>query len=538
MNAVPQNTLAKRDSSAPVLITLHPVLAILGVLFGALTSIFTGALLSNGLADIQGAIGASSDDMSWVATCYNGAQMFIGPLTVMLGGLFGPRRILLWASCIFMLSEFLSPFVAGNIGALMVAQVVAGLAAGTYYPLTITVIVRNLPLKYLYFGIAVYALDILASLQTGTALEAFYMTHLSWQWIFWNALLIAPLLMIFITFGVPQQPMPKRDSRMNMWGFLFASVSLTLMYCALDQGERLDWFNSGTIVAFVVTGFILLIASLVRHRRLPHPMLNLSFLLTKDFLLLGAVLVCFRFLVLGPTVLIPRFLAVLHGYRPEQTGPILAWIAIPVFISAIGAGALLYKADSRLICAIGFILVGLTSLASSNLDPGWTGETFLLTQLFYGIGLSFALTGLVTSIFRKAFSLGALQHPLDILTISCWFQMCRLFGAEAGKAFMLHFLKVQGDLHYTILGQHINGNWLTDEQVKQLASFSFSAGSGIDDARTRAVIELSGALKQQIGLLSISDGFVLISLCTASCLVLLGFLSYSPPLLPTTKKNA
>jgi DHA2 family multidrug resistance protein len=535
MNALQETTLAKRESSQPVLITLHPVLAIFGVLCGALTSVLTGQLLSVGLADVQGAIGAGSDEMSWVSTCFNTATMFIGPLTVMFGALFGPRRILLWASAIFMLAEFMSPLVAHNVGALMVAQTVAGLAAGTYYPLTLTVLMRNFPLKYLPFGIATYALDILATLHTGTALESWYMSHLSWQWIFWNALLIAPLLIAFVTFGIPAQPMPKRDSRLNMWGFLYTSVSFSLLYCALDQGERLDWFHSGTIVALFATGILLAIAGLVRHGRQPHPMLNMAFLRTRDFIILGAVLVCFRFLILGPTLLLPRFLALVHEYRPEQIGPILAWIALPVFASAIAAGAALYRVDSRLLCAIGFATVGLTCLASSHLDPGWTGETFVVTQLIDGIGLSLALVGLVATILGKAVSLGALQNPINILTISCWFQTCRLFGAEAGKSFLLHFLKVQGDLHSTILGQHINGNWVTDEQVKQYAALSFSAGSGIGDATSQAVIELSKSLKQQVGLLSISDGFVLISICAATCLLFIGFLSYSPPLVPRGK---
>jgi len=535
MNGIQETTLAKREPPHPVVITLHPVLAIFGVLFGALASVLTGQLLSVGLADVQGAIGASSDDMSWVATSFNVATMFIGPLTVFLGALFGPRRILLWASCVFMLAEFLSPLVAHSVGALMVAQFVAGLAAGTYYPLTLTVLMRNLPPKFLPFGITAYALDILATLHTGTALESWYVTHLSWQWIFWNALLITPLLMAFTTFGIPAQPLPKRDARLNLWGFLFFSVSLSLLYCAFDQGERLDWFDSGTIVALFVTGVILLVAGIVRHLKQPHPMLNMAFLRTGDFLILGAVLVCFRFLILGPTLLVPRFLATLHGYRPEQTGPVLAWIAIPVFLSALAAGALLYKTDSRLICASGFTLVGLTGFSSSYLDPGWTGETFAATQLLDGIGLSLALTGLVATILGKAVSLGALQNPVNILTISCWFQTCRLFGAQIGKAFMLHFLKVQGDLHYLILGQNINGNWLTEEKVRELAAFSYSAGSGIDDAKSRALIELSGSLKQQVGLLSISDGFVLISLCAATCLLFIGFLSYSPPLVPRTK---
>src|SRR6202042_788703 len=113
---------------------------------------------------------------------------------------------------------------------------------------------------------------------------------------------------------------------------------------------------------------------------------------------------------------------------------------------------------------------------------GWTGETFVFTQLLNAIGLAFALTGLVATIFHNALALGALQNPVNLLTLACWFQTCRLFGAELGKALMLRFLKVQGTFHYTILAQHVNGDWLTQERLRLLMSDLFSAGSGMDDA--------------------------------------------------------
>src|SRR5262249_36984920 len=148
---------------------------------GALTSIFTGRLLSIGIADVQGAIGASSDDMSWVITLFNAGGMFMGPLTVFLGGIFGARRVLLSVSVLFMISEFLSPFVAHNIGALLFWQFVAGVCAGAYYPLTMTTIIKHLPMKFLYLGVAAYSLDILASTHITTAVEAWYISHLSWH---------------------------------------------------------------------------------------------------------------------------------------------------------------------------------------------------------------------------------------------------------------------------------------------------------------------------------------------------------------------
>jgi DHA2 family multidrug resistance protein len=516
-------------------ITTHPWAAVLGVLIGALTAVFTGRLLTVGLADVQGAIGASSDSMSWVSTAYNAALMFMGPLTVFLGGLFGPRRVLLWASVFFMISEFLSPFAAHNIGALIGLQFIAGLSSGTYYPLTITVIVRNLPLKYLQFGIAAYALDILGSTHIATALEAWYMNHFSWQWIFWNALFTTPLLMVCIYFGVPRQPLPARSPRLNLWGFLYLSSALTLLYSGLDQGERLDWLNSPLFAAFLGTGVFMLLVSVVRRVRQPNPMLNLHFLLTRNFLLLGAVLLSFRFLLLAPTLLVPNYLELLHGYRPDQTGSVLAWIAIPELLAAPLAGFLLYKIDSRLICALGFLLVGLTCVASSKIDPGWTGETFVVMQVVNAIGLAFAMTGMVASILRNALALGALKNPDNILTISCWFHICRLFGFQIGKSVMLHFLKIQGTLHYTILAQHVDGGWLTEERMSALATNLFAAGSGVDDAKTRAITELGSSLKQQIGLLAISDGLVLVALCAGCCLLVLSFLRYAPPMVQPQK---
>ena len=521
----------------PNQLTTHPLLAILGVLLGALISVFTGRLLSIGLPDLQGAVGASSDAISWVSTSYNAANMFVGPLVVFLGGLLGPRRILLWASAVFMLAEFLSPFIAHNVGALIILQFIAGIAAGTYYPLTMTVIVRNLPLKYVHWGVAAYALDILASTHIATALEAWYINCLSWQWIFWNALIVTPLMMACLYWGIPRQPLPQRSAKTNLWGFLLASAGLTLVYCGLDQGERLDWTHSGTICAFFVVGCFLTAAALIRHLTKPSPLLNLGFLTTRNLLLLGAVLVLFRFLLLAPTLLLPQFLAILHGYRPDQTGGVLGWIAIVELAAAPIAGLLLYRVDSRLLCATGFALAGWTCFLNYSLDPSWTGETFVASQVLNAVGIAFALAGLITSILRNALALGALQSPANMLTLSCWFQTCRLFGGEFGKTVLQEFLKVQAMLHFSVLSQHLDGDWRTEERLKLFASNLFSAGSSADDARNRALLELGSVLKQQIVVLSVSDGFVLIALSTVVCLILLSFVTYAPPMVSRVKET-
>jgi len=237
-------------------------------------------------------------------------------------------------------------------------------------------------------------------------------------------------------------------------------------------------------------------------------------------------------------LLLPEFLAVFHSYRPDQTGQVLGWISLIELIAAPIAGLMLYKIDSRLLCAIGFAISGFTCFLSSRIDPGWTGETFVASQIMNAIGVAFALTGLVTTILRNALAAGALQKPANTLSLSCWFQTCRLFGAEIGKTVLVRFLTIDATFRYTVLSQHIDGGWLTAERLKIVALNLLPGSSGVSDALVKALETIGTSLKQQIALLSLIDGFRLIAFSAAICMFLLAFLKYAPPLVPTTKKAA
>src|SRR3984893_7416103 len=81
-------------AALPGELSKSPLLGILGVIMGAGIVTLTGRMISLGLADLKGHVGISFDDGAWISSAYNVALMFIGPFTVYLGGLLGPRRIL------------------------------------------------------------------------------------------------------------------------------------------------------------------------------------------------------------------------------------------------------------------------------------------------------------------------------------------------------------------------------------------------------------------------------------------------------------
>src|ERR1700726_3000308 len=80
-----------------------PLVGILGVVLGAGIVTLTGRMLTLGTSDLKGSLGIAFDDGAWIGSAYNVALMFIGPFTVYLGGLLGPRRILFFAATTFTL---------------------------------------------------------------------------------------------------------------------------------------------------------------------------------------------------------------------------------------------------------------------------------------------------------------------------------------------------------------------------------------------------------------------------------------------------
>jgi MFS transporter, DHA2 family, multidrug resistance protein len=510
--------------------TTHPLLGVAGVLLGAMIATCTGRLMNVGLADIRGALHLGIDEASWINTSFNASMMFIGPFSVYLGGLLGPRRVLLACAWIFTAVSLLVPF-CHSLSLVIALLIVGGLSAGTFYPLTLSFVLRSLPIRYVLLGIAMYATDIIFTTDMAQAWESFFMDHLSWRWIFWNGTVLTPLMIVLIHYGIPSQPLPKPQPGhpAPSWrGFLYASLGAALLYIALDQGQRLDWYHSSLIIGLTASGVLLVLAALIRHFLLPNPLVHYQFLIRRNTLLLGLVLICFRFVMLATVVSIPSFLGSVHGFLPLQEAPVLTWVALPQFVLGIAAMSLMRTVSPRLILTAGFGLVGVACLLDAQVTSVWAGPNFGVAQAVMAIGLALAFNSMVGSIVLEVLDTGALTRPADVLTFAGFFQTVRLFGGEVGGVFMGHFIAVREEFHSNILGLNVGpGNGITDSRLLGLQHAFASHSTGIT-ALGRAAEVLSLQIRQQAFTLAISDSFLLVALCCVVCLVMVAFMSRVP----------
>ncbi len=514
---------------APADLSKSPLFGILGVIIGAGTVTLTGRMITLGLADLKGHLGIGFDAGAWIGTTYNMALMFIGPFTVYLGGLMGPRRILFFAATAFTGICTLVPFIH-NYSLLLVAIVLAGLTSGTFYPLTLTFALRNIPLRYLPFTIALYATFVDGAVNIAPTLYGWYRDHLSWHWMFWNSALITPVMMACIYFGIPASPAPKRSSETPSFaGFLYASAGFAMLLGAFEQGERLDWWRSGVFTALFAGGTFLLLCALVRRLRSPNPLVDMPYLRQWNTVLLGIGLFLFRFCLVTTIILVPQSLAI-HGFEANQIGPAVIWSAIPLLLIAfVAALILLADFDPRLLLASGFAFMALACYLNADITSAWTASNYYRTELLMGVGQAFAFIGLVSTIILQGIFSGGLSKPQWILTFSAFFHTVRLFGGNLGAVAMGHFIAQREKLHSNLLGLHVGrGNWITDGSLRNLTAKLFSHSSGLAAATGRAVAVVSGRLRLEAYTLSIIDGFYLVAWACAIALLLVALLRKSP----------
>jgi MFS transporter, DHA2 family, multidrug resistance protein len=520
---------ANTQDTHPV-VTTHPLVGVVGVLLGALIATCTGRLMSVGLADIRGALHLGVDEASWINTSFNASMMFIGPFSVYLGGLLGPRRVLLACAWIFTAVSLLIPF-CHSLEVVIALLIIAGLSAGTFYPLTLSFVLRSLPMRFVLLGIAMYATDIIFTTDMAQAWESFFIEHFSWHWIFWNGTLLTPIMIALVHFGIPWQPLPKPQPGHpgpNWRGFLYASLGAALLYIALDQGQRLDWFHSSLIIGLVAAGSLLILAAIVRHFLLPNPLINYRFLMRRNTLLLAPILISFRFIMLAAVVSIPSFLGSVRGFLPLQEASVLTWVALPQFVLGIAAMALMRRIDPRLILTAGFSLVGIACFLDARVTSVWAGPNFGFSQAVMAVGLALAFNSMVGSIVLEILDTGALTRPADVLTFAGFFQVARLFGGEMGSTFMGHFIAIHEQFHSNMLGLNVQlGHSLTDYRLLGF-QHAFAPHSTGMTATGRATEVLGLQVREQAFTLAISDSFLLLATCCVACLVVVAFMSTVP----------
>src|ERR1700674_532795 len=370
----------------------QPLFAVGAVLLGSFLANFDSRLTSVGLPDLRGAFSLGFDEGAWLSTAAIGSQIFIAPAVAWLATAFGLRRILGIPSLAYALVSLLIPF-ARDYNLLIALSIIHGLLLGMFVPATLMIIFRNLPIRWWLPAIAIYSIRVGFALDTGTAMVGFYVDHWGWQWLYWQDVVLAPLMGLMVYLGTPHEPVNQELMRDADWGgMLLLGTSVSMIYAGLDQGNRLDWLGSGTVAGLLIGGGLLFAAFLVNEMMVRRPWAHVNVLFSRNVGLALLVILLYTLASLSNSSLVPNFLANVAQLRPEQSGallvsygalPMLAWVPLSI--------VLLRHVDPRFVLIIGLSAFATANLLGTQLTHDWALRDFVVIALLQSIRQHFSL---------------------------------------------------------------------------------------------------------------------------------------------------
>lgn len=496
-------------------VAAQPLFAVAAVLLGSFLANFDSRLTTVGLPDLRGVFGLSFDEGAWLSTAGIGSQIFIAPAVAWLATVFGLRRVLGIPSLVYAIVSLILPFVR-DYPTLIALSVVHGLLLGTFVPATLMIVFRNLPIRWWLPAIALYSIRVGFALDSSTSLVGFYVDHLGWQWLYWQSVVIAPLMGLMVYLGTPNEPVNRALLREADWGgMLLLGAGVGMIYAALDQGNRLDWLGSGTVMALLVGGGVLFVAFLLNESLVRQPWAHVNVLFSRNIGLSLVAILLYTLTSLSNSSLVPNFLGNVVLLRPEQSGLLLlTYGALPMFVLVPVSIWLLRHFDARAVTVVGFSCFAAANLWGTQLTHDWAREDFVGIVLLQAVGQSTTLLPLIIIALSNS-------DPSRATSFAAYIQIMRLGGAEIGVALMGTWLRVREQIHSFYLGQNLEvGDVNVVRALKHLADHFAAHGAG--SAQARAVGTLASFVQREANVLAYIDGFWL---CFWLAMAALGFIA-------------
>jgi DHA2 family multidrug resistance protein len=500
----------------------RPLFAVGAVLLGGYLANFDSRLTTVGLPDLRGAFSLSFDEGAWLSTASIGAQIFIAPLVAWLATAFGLRRVLGVPSLIFALISLIIPFVH-DYTTLVSLGIVHGMLMGTFVPATLMIIFRNLPMRWWLPAIALYSIRVGFAIDTGSSLVGFYVEHWGWPWLYWQGAAIAPLMALMVYLGTPREPVNRELLKDADWGgMLLLGASVSMIYAGLDQGNRLDWLGSGTIVALLLSGGLLFVIFVVNELCVRAPWAHVNVLFNRNIGLALVAILLYTLTGLANSSLVPNFLGQVTQLRPEQSG-VLLWTygALPMFVLVPLSIFMLRHFDARTVMVVGFSAFAAANLWGTQLSHDWARGDFVGIVMSLSVGQAFTLLPLIIIAVSNS-------DPTRATAFAAYIQIIRLGGAEIGVALMGTWLRVREQIHSNYLGQHVeNGSFDVNRLLQELTQ-SF-AGHAASVAPARAIGTLAALVQREANVLAYIDGFWLCFWLAILALLLVSLMTGAPP---------
>jgi len=509
---------AAATASAPEKASARDWLAVFGAILGAFTAILDIQITNASLADIQGALGASTEEGSWISTAYLMAEIIVIPLTGWLSSVIGLRRYLAVNTMLFTAFS-LACALSTTLSQMILFRAGQGFTGGVLIPTAIVIVRTRLSKAQQPIGIALFGLTATFAPAIGPTVGGWLTDNLSWHYIFYLNLIFGPIAAAIQLGAFDSVPARWGELLKGDWiGIGLMATGLPALTYVLEEGQRKDWFGSPVIVqvsliaAAGITGFI------VRELTAAKPFINLRVLANRSvggacvlMTVLGAV-------SFGSIYIIPVYCAQIQGYNAQQIGYVVMWSGLPQLVLFPMMPLLMRRVDARLLVVTGTLFF----IASCWINVGLThdvgADQLILPQLMRAIGQP------LFTIPLSQLSTAGLA-PRDTADASALSNMMRNLGGSIGIAMLSTMIDRREHMHFSVLAEAITVNATrTQERLAALAAGLHGHIADQAAAKGAAIGLLAAQVRREAYVMAYADGFYIVGVSLVLSLAVVAIL--------------
>ena len=356
------------------------------VLAGVFMSVLDSVVVNIALPDITSYFNVTVADSQWVVITYLVAQTSFLIIAGKISERTGRARMFALGLAVFTVSSLLCG-LSTNLPQLIIFRLLQGLGASMLFSISAAIIFqvfghqeRGKAMGFLGSTVAVAAM-------IGPALGGFIVGSLGWQYIF---LINAPIGIIALVAALKMLKLEERCVdclRMDYAGaglWIITILFLVLMLGLVGQTGTLT-FTALVFLLVFVTAFGLFV---MREKRAPHPLLDISVFRVRRFTLAGLSMVMFFMSMSMVTILGPFYYEGVLNYRPEQVGLIFMVLPAVMLFGSPLAGRMYDRTHSPLYATAGQIIRGSSLLLLAYAFLSLNVPLTLVAFFLMGIGSS------------------------------------------------------------------------------------------------------------------------------------------------------
>lgn len=370
----------------------HYGLTLAVLLVAALAYALSQTMVAPALPDIQRELGATTTQVTWVLTVYLLTASVATPVLGRLGDILGKERILVLVLSLFGLGSLVAA-LSHSIEVLIAGRAIQG-AAGAVFPLAFGIIRDEFPRERVATGIGLISATFGIGGSAGLVLSGVIVDHLSYEWLFWLALIVTAIALVATHLFVPESPVRAKTS-IDWAGAGLLSAGLVCLLVGVSYGNDWGWESARVIGLFLVAAAIL--AGWVWfENHTEEPLVDMRMMRLRGVWTTNLTGLLIGFGMFGSFILIPQFVQTpeVAGYgfgaSVTKAGVFLLPSAAVMLVAGPIAGLLANRFGSRLPLLIGTLVAAASFalLATAHSQP-W--QIYLSGALLgVGIGLSFA----------------------------------------------------------------------------------------------------------------------------------------------------